>query len=148
METKQKLEEALHAAMRSNDELQKRTLRMALSSIKFEEKTRGKPMVEADVIAVLQKEIKMRRESIEGAEHGNRADLVETNQKEISVLETFLPKQLTEEELRSLVQEAVVEANATSPSDMGKIMKILVPKIQGRAPNNLISQIVRQVLGG
>jgi uncharacterized protein len=147
MDTKQKLESALHEAMRSHNDEEKRTIRLALSSIKFEEVNTGKPLDDTAQISILQKEIKMRHESIEGAEKANRPDLVEENQVEIRILETFLPKQFTEDELRALTQEAITEIGAASPNDMGKVMKILLPKVQGRAPNNMVSQMVRKLLG-
>ena len=146
MTTKEKLEQNLKDAMRSNNELHKRVIRLALSTIKLEEVNKGKPLEEVDVLNVLQKEIKMRRESIDGAQKANRPDLIPGYQEEIEVLSTYLPKQLTQEELRSLVQEAIRESGAAAPADMGKVMKVLLPRVQGQIPNSEVSQVVRELL--
>ncbi len=146
MELKTQLENALREALRSRDDVRKQTIRMALSAIKFTEIEKGKPVDEAGISAILQKEIKSRRETIQDAEKAHRADLVESNKAEIGVLESFLPKQLSDLEIQALVEAAVSETQATGMADMGKVMKVLVPKLQGRAPGDKVSQIVRQML--
>ncbi len=146
MTTKEKLEQNLKDAMRSNNELNKRVIRLALSTIKLEEVNRGKPLEEADVLNVLQKEIKMRRESIDGAQKANRPDLIQSYQEEIDVLSAYLPKQLSHDELRTLALEAIRESGAAGPADMGKVMKILLPRVQGQIPNSEVSQVVRELL--
>jgi uncharacterized protein YqeY len=98
------------------------------------------------VIAILQKEVKNRRESLEEAKKAERADLVEANEAEIKVLEVFLPKAMPAEELRVLVQAAIVETGAASPADMGKVMKVVMAKVAGRAPNDMVSAAVRELL--
>lgn len=149
METRKKLEEALHVAMRSNDQVRKQTIRMALASIKMAEvEHRGTPLDETAVLTLLQKEIKSRRESINDAQKAGRQDLIESLELEIAVLEEFLPKGLTDDELRALVTEVVAEVNASSPADMGKLMKALMPRIAGRAAGDRVNQMVRQVLQG
>ena len=148
METKQSLETALHDAMRSNDEVAKRTLRMVISSVKFSEIEKGSPMDEAGAISVIQKEIKSRREAISEAEKANRPDLVEASQAEIAVLDIYLPKQLSEEEVTVIVKAVIQETNASSPSDMGKVMKALMPRIQGKAAGDLVSRVVKNLLAG
>ncbi len=146
MSTKEKLEQELKNAMRANDDLRKRTLRMALSSIRFAEVNQGQPLDEAGVIAALQKEVKSRRESIEDAQRAGRADLQAASEQEIQVLEEFLPKQLSGEELDSLVREAVAEVGASSAREMGQVMKVLMPRVQGRATGDQVSQAVRRLL--
>jgi uncharacterized protein len=146
MELKTQLEIALREAMRSGDDIRKQTIRMALAAIKFTEKEKGEPVNEAGVAAILQKEIKSRREAIQDAEKARRADLVESSNAEIAVLEAFLPKQLTDVELQAMVETAIAETQANGISDMGKVMKVLVPRLQGRAPGDRVSQIVRQIL--
>lgn len=146
MATKQDLETSLKDAMRSGNEVRKQTLRMALSAIKLAEVERGSGLDEVAVNSILQKEIKSRQESIHDAQKANRNDLVQKSQEEITVLEGFLPQQLSDEELRSQVQAAIAEAGAKAPSDMGKVMKILLPRLQGRASNDRVSQMVRQML--
>jgi uncharacterized protein len=146
MELKTQLENALREAMRSGDDVRKQTIRMALSAIKFTEKEKGEPVSETVVAAILQKEIKSRREAIQDAEKAHRADLVESSNAEIAVLEAFLPKQLSDVELQAMVETAIAETQANGISDMGKVMKVLVPRLQGRAPGDRVSQIVRQIL--
>lgn len=149
METRKKLEEALHVAMRSNDQVRKQTIRMALANIKMAEvEHRGTPLDETAVLTLLQKEIKSRRESINDAQKAGRQDLIEALELEIAVLEEFLPKGLTDDELRALVTEVAAEVNASSPADMGKLMKALMPRIAGRAAGDRVNQMVRQVLQG
>jgi uncharacterized protein len=146
MDTRERLENSLKDALRSKDEVQKRTIRLALSSIKFEDKTKGILLDEAGVINVLQKEVKIRQEAVLDAQKANRPDLIENNEAEIVILETFLPKQLSENEIKALVDSAIQETGAKGPGDMGKVMKVVLPKIQGRAPNDQISKAVRQAL--
>ena len=138
----------MREAMRSRNEVALRTIRMVVSAIKFNEIEKGKPVDEAGVQAILQKEIKSRRESIADAQASSRADLVEANQAEIAILEAYLPKQLGPDELAALVREAVAETGASAPADMGKVMKAVMPKVQGRAPGDAVSAAVRKVLAG
>jgi hypothetical protein len=146
MDTKTQLETALKEAMRANDEVRKRTIRMALAAIKNAEIDKRAALDEAAVLSILQKEIKTRRESIEEAQKAARADLVFASEAEIAVLNTFLPKGLSADELKALVQAAIAETGATSATDMGKVMKALMPKVAGRAPGDQISALVKQLL--
>lgn len=146
MDTKTKLTEAVKDAMKSGDELRKRTIRMALAAIKQVEIDRRITLDETAVLAILQKEIKMRKESLEEAQRANRADLVADAQAEIEVLNSFLPKGLSAEELRALAQDAINEAGASAPTDMGKVMKVMMAKVAGRAPGDQISAAVRELL--
>jgi hypothetical protein len=146
MELKTQLENALREAMRSGNNVRKQTIRMALAAIKFLEIEKGKQVDEAGISAILQKEIKSRRESIQDAEKAHRADLVESSKAEIVVLESFLPQQLSELEIQALAETAITETQARGMADMGKVMKVLVPRLQGRAPGDQVSQIVRQML--
>jgi uncharacterized protein len=146
MNTKIQLENALKDAMRAGDDLQKRTIRMALSTIRLAEIDQGAPLDEATMVSFLQKEIKSRQEAIEDARRANRPDLVESNQAEIAVLQEFLPKQLTMEELEALARQAIAEVGATNIKEMGQVMKVLVPRLEGRATGNQASQVVRGLL--
>ncbi len=146
MDTKQKLDQALKDALRSGNQPLKRVIRLARSSIKLEEINRSHELDEAEVIAIIQKEIKIHQESIEEARKGSRQDLVEENETEIKILEDFLPKQLTDEELQEMASATVAEVGANSMTDMGKVMKALLPQIQGRAANDRVSLAVRKVL--
>ena len=153
MTIKTQLNESMKDAMKSGDEVRKRTVRMALAAIKQAEvDKRSNPadkrieLDDAAVMSLLQKEIKNRRESLEEAKKANRADLVVANAAEIDVLQAFLPETMPAEELRALVQAAIAETGAASPADMGKVMKTVMPRVAGRAPNDMVSAMVRELL--
>ena len=146
MSIKNQLNESMKEAMKSGDEVRKRTVRMALAAVKQAEVDKRIELDDTAVMNLLQKEIKNRRESLEEAKKVNRADLVEANEAEIEVLQAFLPKAMPAEELRSLVQAAIAETGAASPADMGKVMKTVMPRVAGRAPNDMVSATVRELL--
>jgi len=146
MDTKTRLNDSMKDAMKSGDEVRKRTVRMALAAIKQAEVDKQTTLDELAVSGLIQKEIKNRREAVEEAKKANRPDLVEGNEAEIKVLEVFLPKAMPAEELRALVQAAIAETGAAAPSDMGKVMKVVMPKVAGRAPNDVISATVKELL--
>jgi len=146
MDTRQKLETALKDALRSSDELRKQNVRMVMSAIKLIEVEKGNRLDEAGVIGIIQKEVKSRQEALQDAQKANRTDLSNRAIAEISFLETFLPKQMTEEELSNLASETIAEINAVSPADMGKVMKAMMPKVQGRATGDQVNQVVRKLL--
>ncbi len=146
MDIKTQLTEAMKQAMRANDDVARRTTRMALAAIKQAEVDKRISLDDAAVIALLQKEIKNRREALEEARKANRSDLMADNEAEIKVLEAFLPKAMSQDELRTLAQAAVAEAGASTQTDMGKVMKALMPKVAGRAAGDQISAVVKELL--
>jgi uncharacterized protein YqeY len=146
MSMKTQLNDSMKDAMKSGDEVRKRTVRMALAAIKQAEVDKRIELDDAAVMSLLQKEIKNRRESLEEAKKVNRADLIQANEAEINVLQGFLPQAMPAEELRSLVQAAIAETGAVSPADMGKVMKTVMPRVAGRAPNDMVSATVREFL--
>jgi uncharacterized protein len=146
MSIKTQLNDSMKEAMRSGDEVRKRTVRMALAAIKQAEVDRRIELDDPAVMNILQKEIKNRREALEEAKKANRPDLVEANEAEINVLQAFLPKAMPAEELRALVRAAIAETGASAPADMGKVMKTVMPKVAGRAPNDMVSATVRELL--
>ncbi len=146
MDIKTQLNNAVKEAMKSGDEVRKRTLRMVLAAVKQVEVDKRVTLDDMAVIALVQKEIKNRREALEEAHKANRPDLAADNEAEIAVLEVFLPKAMPAEELRALVQAAIAESGAASMTDMGKVMKLVMPKVAGRAPNDMISATVRELL--
>lgn len=146
MSIKNQLNESMKEAMKSGDEVRKRTVRMALAAVKQAEVDKRIELDDTAVMNLLQKEIKNRRESLEEAKKANRADLVEANEAEINVLQAFLPKAMPDEELRALVEAAIAETGAGSPADMGKVMKTVMPRVAGRAPNDMVSATVRELL--
>lgn len=133
-------------AMKSGDEVRKRTVRMVLAAVKQAEVDKQTTLDDLAVTALIQREIKNRREALEEAKKADRADLVEGNEAEIKVLEVFLPEAMPAEELRALVQAAIAETGAAAPNDMGRVMKVVMPKVAGRAPNDVISATVRELL--
>lgn len=146
MDTKAKLNEAMKEAMKSGDDLRKRTVRMVLAAVKQVEVDKRIELDDMAINALIQKEVKNRREALEEAKKANRDDLAADNEAEIKVLEEFLPKAMDPAELRALVQAAINEVGAAAPSDMGKVMKVVMPKVAGRAPNDAISAAVKELL--
>ena len=146
MDTKEKLEIALKEALKSGDDVRKRTVRMVLAAVRQVEIDRQMKLDEAAVLSIIQKEIKTRRESVEEARRANRPDILAATEAEIVVLQAYLPAALSADELQALVRAAVLEAGAKSPADMGKVMKLLLPRLAGRAPGDQVSAEVRQVL--
>lgn len=147
MDIKEKLTEAMRQAMRANDDVARRTTRMVLAAIKLAEVEKQAAVDDAVVMGLLQKEIKNRREAIEEARKADRGDLIGENEAEIKVLEGFLPKAMSPEELRALVQAAITETGAATPAEMGKVMKALMPKVAGRAAGDQVSSMVKELLG-
>jgi len=148
MDLKTQLNESMKDAMRSGDTVRKNTVRYALAAIKQAEVDKRTTLDDPAIIALLQKEIKNRKEAIEEAKKAGREDLIQDNQAEIVVLEAFLPAALPEEELTEIVKAAIAETGATSPADMGRVMKVALEKVAGRAPGGEVSAKVREQLAG
>lgn len=146
MSLKENLENDLKQAMRAGDDLTKRTLRLSLTAIKLAEVDQRGELEDGTILGILQKEVKSRQETIEEARNAGRDDLAESSQAEIEILQKYLPQPLSEQELFALVDEAIEEAGATSPQEMGNVMKLLMPRIQGRADGKAASDAVRQRL--
>jgi uncharacterized protein YqeY len=146
MDIKSQLNDSMKDAMRSREVLRKNTIRMALAAIKQTEVDKQTTLDELAVIALLQKEIKNRREAIEEAKKANRADLISDNEAEIAVLEAFLPEAMSTEALRELVKAAIAETGASSPADIGSVMKVAMAKVAGRAAGGDVSAMVRELL--
>jgi uncharacterized protein YqeY len=148
MDLKSRLEEDLKDAMRKNEAVRRTSIRSVLAAIKLAqvEKEKGTVLDDAAVLTLVQKEIKSRKESIADAEKAHRPDLISGYEAEIAVLEDYLPKQLSKEELTELVKLAIQETGAVAPTDLGKVMKVVIPRVQGRAPNDQISATARALL--
>src|SRR5207249_2495526 len=147
MSLQARLSEEIKAAMMAKDAPRLSTLRLlksALGYAQMERKTDN--LSDADFVAVVQKEVKKRRDAIEQYEKGNRPELAEKEKKEISVLETFLPKPLSPEELEQLVKAAIQELGATSKKEMGPVIKAVQAKAAGRADGKTISGVVGKLL--
>lgn len=148
MPVKSDLEAALKEAMRANDAVTRSTLRVALTAIKEAEVQKLGQLDDPAVLAILQKEVKSRQEAMAEAEKAGRPDLIDNAKAEMKVLERFLPKGLSEQELEAIVQAAIAEVGASTPADMGKVMKAVLPKVQGRADGGIVSQLVKSKLQG
>lgn len=146
MDTKEKLQLDLKEAMKASDDVRKRTIRMALAAVRQIEIDKQIQLDEPAVLSVIQKEIKTRRDDIEEARRADRPDMIADSEAEIQVLQSYLPPSLTPEDLNTLVREAIAEAGAASPADMGKVMKLLMPRVGARAPGNQVSAAVREQL--
>ena len=146
MEIQKKIENDFKTAFKSGDEVSKRTLRMVLASIKLVEVEKGRALTDEEVLSILQKEIKSLRESITDAEKAGRDDLIAQSEPEIQILEQYTPKQLDEDEITELARQAIKEVGATSQQEMGKVMKVLMPRVQGRADGSKVSASVRTLL--
>ena len=146
MSLKSTLQSDLKDAMRKGEETRKSTIRMALTAIQLAEVDKGGTLNEAEDLAIIQKEIKSRRETISDAERAKRPDLIPPAEDEIEILQAYLPTALTEEELEVMAKAAVEEAGATSIKDMRQVMAILLPKLQARATGEQASQAVRKLL--
>jgi len=146
MDTKEKLELALKEAMKAGDDVRKRTVRMVMAAIRQVEIDQQVKLDEAAVLSIIQKEIKTRKDDVEEARRATRPDIVAATEAEITVLQNYLPQALSADELNALVQAAITEAGATSQTDMGKVMKLLMPRVGARAPGDQVSAAVRQFL--
>lgn len=144
---KSRLQDAVKQAMRDGDRARLGTLRMALAAIQQVEVDERRDLDDTEVLAILDKQVKQRRESVEQYRGGGRDDLADREEAEIRILAEFLPRPLTDEELDELVKQAIEGAGAESVRDMGKVMAALKPRVQGRADMGEVSRRVKQRLG-
>ncbi|AKA70653.1 GatB/YqeY domain-containing protein [Clostridium scatologenes] len=146
MSLKERLQEDWKQALKAKEKSKAETISMARAAVLQVEKTDGNKLSDEQVIEVLAKEVKQRREAILEFQKGNRQDLVDKANEEIEILLGYLPQQLSEEEISEIVRQAVDEVGAGSIKDMGKVMALIMPKTKGRADGKLVSQIVKQYL--
>ncbi len=148
MSLQERLTEDVKTAMKAREAGKCRlsVLRMVKASIRNIEIDRKKELNDEEVLDVLAKEVKMRRDSMEDFRKGNRPDLVAALEEEIAILAEYLPAQLSEEEVRVLVDQAVSQAQAATAKDMGKVMAILMPQVKGKADGKLVNTLVRERL--
>jgi uncharacterized protein YqeY len=145
---KAQLTEDMKRAAKEKAKARLSTIRLALASVQNKEKELRKELSEQEIIQVITGLIKKGKESIEQFKAGQRTDLVEKEEREIEVLQAFLPQQLTAEELEAEIAKAVDEAEASAPQDIGKVMKILMPRVAGRAEGKVVNELVRKRLAG
>jgi len=134
------------AAMRAGDAPRRDTLRLLVAALYNAEKAARRPLTDDEQLGVLARELKLRRESIEAYERGNRADLAAKEQAEVAVIGEFLPEPLSDAELRQLVAEGIAQTGASGPRDMGKVMAVLAPRTRGRADGRVVSGLVTEAL--
>jgi uncharacterized protein YqeY len=147
MTLKDRITEDMKTAMRAKDSERLATVRMITAAIKQIEVDERITLDDARVLAVVEKMIKMRKESIAQFEAGNRADLVEKEEKEIALLQTYMPEQLSDADLDAIIAAAVAETGAASVKDMGKVMAIVKAKAQGRADMGAVGAKIKAKLG-
>lgn len=148
MSIKTRLEEDMKTAMRAREQGKFRlsVIRMVRASIKNAEINERRELNDEEVLSVLAKEVKMRKDSFEEFTKAGRDDLAEPTKREIDILAEYLPEQLTEAEVTSLVEQAIKDTGALSPKDMGKVMGVISPKVKGRADGKQVSDIVKKLL--
>ena len=132
--------------MRSSDAVRRDALRMVLAAVQRAEKEGKHRLADDEMLGVLMRELKVRRESVDTFRAGGREDLVAREEAAIVVVSEFMPQQMSDAELRALIEQGVAETGAASPRDMGKVMGWLSPKTRGRADGKVVSQLVTQVL--
>lgn len=146
MNLSDRLNEDMKQAMKDKDKLRLSVVRMVRSAVKNREIELGATLSDEEVLAVIQKELKQRRDSLQAFESAGRTDLIKEVQAEIHVLNDYLPAQLSEDELRQLAQQVIAEIGAAGKSDMGKVMGKLMPLIRGRADGKSAQQVVQSLL--
>jgi len=146
MSLEERLVEEMKQAMKSNDKLRLSTIRMIRSALKNKEIELRKKLEDEEVVKVIQVMVRKGEESVEQFQIGGRMDLVEKEKKEIEILKSFLPQPLSQEEILKIIDQSIQETQASSLKDIGKVMKSVMPKIEGKADGKLINQLVKERL--
>lgn len=141
---RQKILDDIITAMKNKDKDKLTVLRSVKGAMQLEEINKKSELSDEDVIGIISKQIKLRKESIIDFEKGNRQDLIDNANKEIAILNEYMPEQLSEEEVNSIIDEAFNTINPTTTSDMGKVMGYLTPKLKGKTDLSNVSKIVRE----
>jgi uncharacterized protein YqeY len=144
---KKKINDDIKQAMKSGDTVKRSTLRMLVSSINNAEIAKQSALDESDILGVIAKEVKRHQESIDAFKQGNRPDLVEKEEAEMAILQTYLPQQMSRDEVVVAAKEVIAAVGAKGPGDKGKVMKDLMPRLKGRADGREINEIVTELLG-
>ena len=148
MSIREQLDADLLEAVRNKDGLKRSALRLIKASVQSEEKSRGKELGDDDVVQVLTREAKRRKESITAFRDGNRPDLVDKEEAELALIAKYLPKQLSEDEVREIARAVIEEVGVSGPGERGKVMGKLMPQVKGKADGKMVNQIVGELLAG
>ncbi len=146
MRLKERIKNDLIASLKSGDNVGRSVLRLLNSDIKNEEINKKRELTEEEILKVVKSNIKKRREAIELYKRGNRQDLVRQEENELDVLGKYMPEQMSEEEVRKLVQKVILESGLSGASSFGKVMGMVMKKTGGKADGNLVSRIVKEEL--
>jgi uncharacterized protein YqeY len=141
-----RIEEELKDAMRARDQERTGTLRMTLSSLRMAEKELQRPLKDDEELQVLQRERKRRTEAAEAFREGGRPEQAEQEERELAVIEEFMPEPMSEEDIERIIDDAIAETGATSLRDLGRVMADVMPQVAGRADGSTVSQLVREKL--
>jgi hypothetical protein len=144
---KQKLNDDLKQAMKSGNTVKRDTLRLLITSVNYSESAKQAPLADGDILGLVAREIKRRQESIDAFKQGKRPDLVAKEEAEMAVLQSYLPQQMTRDEVVALVREVIGAVGAKGPGDKGKVMQQLMPKVKGKADGKMTNEIVTELLG-
>ncbi len=147
MSLEKKIEKDLIIALKAKEETKLSTLRFLKAALKnYAIEKKAKELKDRDIISIIRKQIKQRRDSMEAYEKGNRPDLLEKEKKELEILKTYMPEELSVDELKKIVSQAIEEAGAKTTREMGKVMSLVIPKVEGRADGKTISKLVVEEL--
>jgi len=144
---KQKLTDDLRKAIRDRDKLRSSVIRLVMAAIKNAEIAKQATLEEADILGIIAKEIRQRKESIEAFKQGNRQDLVAQEEAEMAILKEYLPEQISRDEIIAAARKVIDEVGAQGPGDKGKVMGKLIPQLKGRADGREINAVVTELLG-
>ncbi len=146
MALKDQLNEDLKTAMRSGDTRRRDTIRFLMSGVHNAEIEAGRPLDDAGVVTVIQRQVKQRRDSVEEYRKAGREDLAGKEEAEIAILQQYLPAQMSRDEVAAAVRAVIAEVGATGPSDKGKVMPVIMERLRGRAEGRLVNEVVTELL--
>ncbi len=148
MSLKDKILQDMKEAMKARDQLRLSTLRLLVSEIKNKEIDAKGELKDEDILAIIQKAVKQRQDSIAQYEKGGRQDLADKEKAELEILKAYLPEELSREEILEIIDQAIAATGASSPKEMGKVMREVMPKVKGRADGKVVNELVRKRLAG
>ncbi len=148
MSLQERLVEDIKDAMRQKDELRRTTLRMIRSAIQYEEIAKQEPLDDPGVVNILSRMVRQHQESITEFKRGNRPDMVEREEAELAIVRSYLPEQMSSDDIADLARKVIADVGAAGPGDMGKVMGQLMPQVRGKADGGEVSRVVNELLAG